>query len=979
MVFMQQMKMMDFTTLLNDLAQTCRELEQIKADQAKDHERVSKSFEKTLLSILKQEQTILNRVEEEHGRLKDQLSSIQQSNELVLQNGVCEINNMVQEISTVSSQLKQALVTSSDSQLVMKEIQQRISNLFARKNNICINLKRVYFIPQSLPSTTLGVIQCEEQSLGFSTPHCNRKTLVPLVRNSTIQPTLLIDERPPWDVRSHNPDDFGFVGVKILLEDDSDGDCGSSTQSSSLEQNKGDFADQKLGVSLRDKAVVEADSAALSPRTATKKWISDIKQSPLKQGKQHGPISMNQAEEGNKLTRQQPLVSKQLSKDSTLVNKNVNQQVNHFTAGKQQDSKRGSSGFIKDPAGRQQKTVINSKETGTTVDARNSRDNELRHISNDKVSRTSENNSLFRATTAYISEGDSESSEEILEEIETDTIRDPMSCRQVALRESRVPSAKKMIGGDQRTLWMTMESHGQIDRTGGENSPTSYLNRQNLESVHPQSLHRTQLGVDYLRMSDEMSDSLNSELLSVPRPTSPADSVKSTCTFIIEKPKSKGVCKSGTFKVPSSNIQPNESGKAHPIILESESSEVNQRQQALANARHRIVSKLRNKQSQASSSWKPVPRSSSMPYIEKISRPRTAPSRFHRPTSAKERRDSVSSSSSSWSNPRSLGAAAPPGALREIKGRVKSAQYNRKVSKYSQQIPPRKCLSKSESNLTDSPLGNGDGTTKLVRQFGKFGSGRAELNLPHGIHATSTGSVYIVDYGNRRLQVMDSKGKILQQFSLEAKNYFDVAVNNRGLVALTNSTDRTLDVYSKHGRLLQVISRNFGAPRGITANYKDEFIVADMKLGTVCAIMLDSTTGRQKESTVVPGFNKPYLVSTNSQGLLAISERGLDGGCCVKVLREDWQLLKVLGLKGSPGPSLCNPWGVCVDSEGGVLVADWGQKHSIIYYPASKRTQVLVTEGLSSPRGLALLQDGLLLVADSMHNCIKVFKYQEDD
>ncbi|XP_072256414.1 uncharacterized protein [Pyxicephalus adspersus] len=957
------MKMTDFTALLNDLALTCRELEQIKAEQTKDHEKVSKSFEKTLLSILKQEQAILNRVEEEHGRLKDQLSSIQQSNELVLKNGVCEINNVVQEIASVSSQLKQALVASNNSQLVMKEIQQRISNIFARKNSISINLKRVYFIPQPLPSTTLGVIKCEEQSLGFFTPYSNKKAQSPFRRNSTIQPMLLSDEKPPWDAKSHNPDDFGFVGVKILLEDDSDEDSGSSTQPSSLEQSKGGFADLNPRGSSKDKAMVEADNAALSPRAATKKWISDIKQSPSRQSKQCAPKPMNQAEEGKKLTRNQPLVSKNLSKEPSLVNKNSNQQVNHLTGGKHQDPKIGSSCFNKEPAG--QRTAMNPKEPSPTADLRN---NELKYVSNEQVGATAD--SLFRATAAYVYEGDSESSEEILEEIETDTIRDPMACRQVALRDSRVPSAKKQNDGDQRTLWMTMEPQSQIDGTH-ENSP--------ILNDHPPSVQKTQRGVDYLRMSDETSDSFNGELLNTPRPTSPTDSVKSTCTFIIEKPKNKGISKSGTFRVSSSKM-PSESGIGHPVISESENSEVNQKQQALSNARHKIVSKLRSQQSQAPSAWKPVPRSTSMPFIEKISRPRTAPSRLHRPISAKERRDSVSSSSSSsWSNSRSVATSSPSGALREIRVRVKSAQYNRRVSKHHQQIPPGKSLSKSESNLTESPLQNGEGSTKLIRQFGKFGSGRAELNLPHGIHTTNTGSVYIVDYGNRRLQVMDSKGKILQQFSLEAKNYFDVAVNNRGLVALTNSTDRTLEVYSKHGRLLQVISRNWGAPRGITANYRDEFMVADMKLGTVCALMLDSSNGRQKESTVVPGFNKPYLVSSNSQGLIAVSERGLDGGCCVKVLREDWQLLKVLGLKESLRPSLCNPWGVCVDSEGGVLVADWGQKHSIMYYPVNKPARVLVTEGLSSPRGLALLQDGVLMVADSMHNCIKVFKYQENE
>ncbi|OCT96234.1 hypothetical protein XELAEV_18013909mg [Xenopus laevis] len=566
-----------FKVLLSDLAQTCLDLEQIKSEHTKDHEQISRSFERTLLSILKQEQTILTLVEEEHRRLKDQLSSVQKANELALQNGVFEINTMVHEISTISSQLKQMLATSCDSDPVVKEIQKRS----------------------------------------------------PRRRDAT--------------------------------------DCG------------------------------------------------------------HKPRSFFR------------LASKDTSKG---------------------------------------RPVISASDASSSNNA---------HALKPKQHR-------------------------------------------------RVQSAGSLPG----------------------------------------SLHQ-------------------------------------------------GI-----------------------------------------NRNRRTV--------QGTSAQKSVLRSASLPYIERLSRHRN--SRPHRPLSASDRRDSSSSASSCWSNPRTLVSSAPPGSSRVYgrlsQNKVKSARASRGQLTYKVDG-----FSKSESNLLDCQRANGEKPKGLVRQFGKFGSGRAELNLPHGLYATKAGSLYVVDYGNRRLQIMNPRGKILQQIALEAKNYFDVAVSNRGLVALTNSTDRTVEVYNKHGRLLQVISKNFGAPRGITTNYQDEFIVADMKLGTICTLILHPVTGCQKESTIIPGFNKPYLVASNSQGLLAITERGLDGGCCVKVLREDWQILKILGLKENPGPKLCNPWGVCIDSEGGVLVADWGNTHSIVYYPPKRPAKVLVSEGLSSPRGLALWQDTLLLVADSMHNCIKVFQYQD--
>ncbi|KAG8545438.1 hypothetical protein GDO81_020872 [Engystomops pustulosus] len=948
--------MSDFSSLLRQLAQTCQELEQIKAQQTRDHERVSKSFEKTLLSILKQEQSILNHVEEEHQHLRDQLSTIQRDNEIALQNGVCEINSMVHKICNVSSQLKQALVTSNNHEVVVRQLQGTVSDIFSKKNSININLKKVHFTPRPLESAILGEIQCEAQPLGLSIPCLDQTVESQHFKKATNQPILLSDEMPPWEDMSHDHDG-------LEMNDDSDPESASTTTNHSSLDQKRQLDNQRL--SPRDLAVMKADSAALSPRAATKIWISGNKSSAQRLNKKpHG-------------ARAGVVNSDLSSKRSTqpLTNKGTRGHPRREISQQLPSSTKHHSKMRKETM-----TMLESEILSNLEETLKETSSNTRHEDSGGDEIFPDHSTLFRATAAYVCEDNSGSSEDTMEEMDTDGVKDPKACRQLAIRDSRVPSAKKPSNGEQGTGWNSMDSNTQNPKESTKIPQVSKLNKQNLEiSATQVTPHPSTSGIDYMRMSDETSDSLSGDFLNVPlRSCSPCESVASTYTFIIETPKKNQTeVKSSTFSR-SSNPVNRESRKRPPVITaNAEKSEVKSKQQtsALPDGKPRPGAKLRNQRPQ--SYWKPVPRSSSMMYIEKVSRPQTAPSRSTRPMSAKERRDSVSSSSSTWSNPRSVAASTPSSSLREIRVRVKSSQYSRKPAKVSQ--PRLRCLSRSEPNLMDCPSdGVGDGATKLVRQFGKFGSGRAELNLPHGMSATTTGSIYIVDYGNRRLQVMDTRGKLLQQFSLQAKNYFDVAVSNRGLVALTNSSDRSVDVYSKHGRLLHVLSRNWGAPRGITANYRDEFVVADMKLGTLCALTLDTSSGRQKESTVVPGFNKPYLVASNSQGLLAVSERGLDGGCCVKVLGDNWQLLKVLGLKSGPGPAVCNPWGVCMDSEGGVLVADWAQTHRIIYYPPRRVALVIVEEGLSSPRGLALWQDGLLLVADSMHNCIKLYQYQED-
>ncbi|XP_062910855.1 uncharacterized protein LOC134349840 [Mobula hypostoma] len=289
-----------------------------------------------------------------------------------------------------------------------------------------------------------------------------------------------------------------------------------------------------------------------------------------------------------------------------------------------------------------------------------------------------------------------------------------------------------------------------------------------------------------------------------------------------------------------------------------------------------------------------------------------------------------------------------------------------------------KAQSRSEANLSQAWQRAGPFyRNELVGQFGKYGTGWGDLNLPYGVHAATAGTLYVVDYGNRRLQVMDRTGDTVQQLKLDRGIYFDVAVNGDGLVVLTSISHRSVDVYNRHGELLTVITGAFQNPRGITVNSQDQFLITDTKQGTVSVLTLDADTGQTQGSDAVPGFHKPYFISANRGGRVAVSERAFDGGCCVKLLDGELRLLTVLG-DGSSGLAvqLSNPWGVCIDGQDNVLVADWGRRHSLILFPAQGPACVLVENGLSSPRGLALPRDGHVAVVDSMHNCIKVFRYR---
>ncbi|KAJ6652331.1 hypothetical protein lerEdw1_012741 [Lerista edwardsae] len=234
--------------------------------------------------------------------------------------------------------------------------------------------------------------------------------------------------------------------------------------------------------------------------------------------------------------------------------------------------------------------------------------------------------------------------------------------------------------------------------------------------------------------------------------------------------------------------------------------------------------------------------------------------------------------------------------------------------------------------LARSPRALAPPCNQLVGQWGQRGSRPGQLCLPHGLHVDpAAGCLYVVDFGNRRLQELGGARRTL---SLWGKAYFDVAVGRGGCLAVTCSSGRCVELYSPGGLLLQAMQEGFRSPRGIAPAPRGGFLVADTHLGGLHVLGAPVAGGsRLLRRGTVGGFHKPYLVAAGAGGEVAVSERGLDGGCCVKVLGPAWQVLRVLGARSSP-PVLTNPWGVALDEAGRVLVSEWGRhSHHVLCYP----------------------------------------------
>ena len=98
----------------------------------------------------------------------------------------------------------------------------------------------------------------------------------------------------------------------------------------------------------------------------------------------------------------------------------------------------------------------------------------------------------------------------------------------------------------------------------------------------------------------------------------------------------------------------------------------------------------------------------------------------------------------------------------------------------------------------------------FVRSIGSRGSGRGEFNLPSDVKFDTAGNMYVAEWGNERVQVMDSSGRFIREFGqgklsgpsglIIADKYVYVSDFSGCCIVVYETSGQYVTSFGRHGR-----------------------------------------------------------------------------------------------------------------------------------------------------------------------------------
>ena len=186
----------------------------------------------------------------------------------------------------------------------------------------------------------------------------------------------------------------------------------------------------------------------------------------------------------------------------------------------------------------------------------------------------------------------------------------------------------------------------------------------------------------------------------------------------------------------------------------------------------------------------------------------------------------------------------------------------------------------------------------LIASVGECGSGPLQFNNPFGIAISPiTGQVYIAEWGNHRIQVLNPDLTFSHLFGSEGSDNgefqypLDIAIDSQGLVYVSDSGNYCIQKFSPDGKFVGQFGTKGSGPGQL---------------------------------------NRPLgiTIDTAATGLVYVSEHGNHR---ISVFTSDGVFVRRFGREGSDIDQLNGPSSLAFDKDGILYVCDWSNGRLVLY------------------------------------------------